>query len=199
MIGLRRFGLGIMIGLRRFGLGIIALGAIVALASCGEPTAQVVSPGDSRFSFEIPAEFTELGGAGEEQAGQFYGLPDTSLQQIGSDPLLLMTTIAGGELASFQSLRQISTRGAFDPLDPELDPLPNDTELAGYLEISDPEVWGVRMVLGVGSNIVDFQALVDRQSDQVVITELHCNQACFIEQQDMIDQIQQSWTLGAIT
>jgi hypothetical protein len=181
------------------GLAAAGLGASLLLAACGGPTAQVVTPQDSRFSFELPIEYTDIGDSPEGNPGQAYGLPDTSLEQLGSDPVFLIATLPTGESASFQSLRQLATGGEFDPLDPELDPLPNDTELLDYVEIANAEVWGIRMRLAFGRAAADFQALVDRESDQVTVSELICTQACFIEQLDLIDQIQQSWTLGAIT
>jgi hypothetical protein len=183
---------------RVLALGIAGAAAIGMLASCGAPTAQVVSADESRFSFELPIEFTDIGVEDDGQPGEVYGLPESTLDQLGSDPVFLVTTVPTGERASFQSLRQLFTGGEFDPLDPDLEELPNDTELLGYIEIADERVWGIRMRLAIGRGAADFQALVDRQSDQVTVTELICTQACFVEQLDLIDRIQQSWTLGAI-
>jgi hypothetical protein len=51
------------------------------------------------------------------------------------------------------------------------------------------------MQLSIGRGASDFQALVNRRSGEVVVTELICTQACFLEQFDLIDQIQGSWSL----
>ena len=68
-------------------------------------------------------------------------------------------------------------------------------ELLGYIEIGSPDVWGIRLRLLTGNGAADFQILVDRESDQIVMTQLICTQACFLNQLDLIDQIQASWSL----
>ena len=165
------------------------------LAACGEPTAQRVQPGQSPFSYEVPAEFTDIGLELEEQPGLAYGLPESSIDTLSNDPVLFVGTSSSGDLESFQSLRILATRGEFDPLDTSLEELPNNTRVLAYAEIGEADVWGIRMRLAIGRGATDFQALVDRESDQVVMTEVICTQACFLEQLDLIDRIQTSWSL----
>lgn len=176
---------------------IAPVAAAVALVAtgCGEPTAQIVRPEDGPLTFEIPIEFTDLGAETDDGAGFAYGLPDTSLEEVGGDPVFLVGTLTNGDTASFASLRQLATFGEFDPRDPDLDPLPDDTELLGYLEITEPEVWGVRLRLAVGQSASDFQALVDRRTGQVTVSRVVCTQACFVDQIDLINEIQASWSL----
>jgi hypothetical protein len=172
-------------------------GMVVALvcvgAGCGEPTAQVVQAGDSRISFEIPIEFDDLSRDGD--GGAILGPPGSSAVELSDEPVMFMLTSSAGDSASYQGLRQIATGGEFDPLDPELETLPDGTEVKDYEEINNPDVWGIRLRLVVGSGAKEFQALVHRESDQVVITEVTCTQACFVEHLDLIEQIQGSWSL----
>lgn len=173
----------------------LAPALILFAAACGAPTAQVVHPADTRFSYELPVEFTDLGLETEGQPGQAYGVGQSSLDSLSNDPVMFVATTESGDRESFQSLRVIATGGEFDPLDTSLDELPNDTTVLDYIEIGEPDVWGIRMRLAIGRGAADFQALVDRESDQVVFTEVICTQACFIEQLELIDEIQNSWSL----
>lgn len=176
----------------RWALGSVAA---LALAACGEPTAQIIQPGESRFTYELPAEFTDIGLELDGRPGLAYGLPDTTIDSLANDPVMFVATIPSGDRESYQSLRVLATRGEFDPLDPDLDPLPNETRMLAYVEIAEADVWGVRMRLSIGRGATDYQALVDRESDQVVLTEVICTQACFLEQLELIDRIQTSWSL----
>lgn len=169
--------------------------AVLVTAACGAPTAQLVQPADTRFRYEIPAEFTDIGLETEGKPGLAYGLADSSLQSLSNNPVMFLAISSSGESESFRSLRVLATGGEFDPLDQELEELPNDTTLLDYVEIGEADVWGIRMRLAIGRGAADFQALVDRESDQVVFTELICTQACFLEQLDLIDEIQNSWSL----
>lgn len=179
--------------LAAFGIGV----GLPALAvGCGAPTHQLIRAGDTSFTYEVPAEFTELGGDGDEQSAAVYGLPDTPTDTLANDPVLLAVAADNGDVQSFQTLRVLGTGGKFDPLDPELNgELPNDTLLLDYIEIGEPDVWGIRMRLAIGQGVTDFQALIDRRSDQLVLTEVFCTQACFLDQLDLIDDIQTSWSL----
>jgi hypothetical protein len=172
----------------------VVAAASLALGACGEPTAQRVQPPDARISYELPIDYTDIE-LQEGEVGQAYGVEGSRLDALASDPVLILATLPSGETASFQSLRTLATGGEFDPLDESLDPLPNDTQVLGYVEYGEADVWGIRIRLAVGRGAADFQALVDRRSDQVVITELICTQACFLEQLDLIDEIQASWNL----
>lgn len=185
--------------LRPAAVAVTIVSALMAVG-CGEPTAQVVQLPDSRFSYELPVEFTDIGVAAGDDPGRVYGLPETTLEELGGEPVFVVTTTPSGEVASFKSLRMLATAGVFDPVDESV-PLPDDTELLGYVEYGEPDVWGIRMRLVIGRGAFDFQALVDRQSDQVVVTELICTQACLVEHLDLIDEIQASWSLkpGAVT
>lgn len=167
---------------------------VLVAVGCGEPTAQIVRPAESRFTYELPVEFTDLGEK-DGTPGLAYGLPDVVAGQLASDPVFLVTTRDSGDLASFQSLRLLTTGGEFDPRPESLDPLPNEMELLGYIEIGNADVWGIRLRLLTGNGVADFQILVDRESDQIVMTQLICTQACFLYQLDLIDQIQASWSL----
>ena len=106
-----------------------------------------------------------------------------------------MTSLGSGDQASFQGLRLLATAGRFDPLDEVEENLPAGMQVIGYSEISEPKAWGIRLQMLMGPNVADYQALVDRRTNQIAITEMFCTQACFIEQQALIDQIQRSWSL----
>ena len=117
-----------------------------------------------------------------------------------------LTSLEHGDLASFAALRQLSTNGEYDPVEQVRNgdgsvslkassAVPADSFVISYEEISEPEVWGIRISLAVGPSARDFQALVTRATDRVVITELTCTQSCFLEQADLIQKIQASWSL----
>ena len=169
--------------------------APAALTSCGEPTAQVVRAGDTPIRYELPAEFTTLTNDGDGAGAAVFGLPGSSLVDLNDHPVVNMMTSPKGSSMSFQSLRLIATGGAFDPLDPELEPLPDNTQLVRYSEIKNDQVWGMRITLAAGQAAKDVQALVDRATDEIVVTEVTCTQACYLEQYDTIEQIQGSWSL----
>ena len=173
-------------------LPVLLAGSITA---CGEPTAQVVEAGQGQVTFEMPAEFTDL--ALENAAGSAFGLPDSLADQLNNDPVLYLRAESGGESTSYQSLRAMVTGGQYDPLDPDMAEVASasGTAVIDYQEINQPEVWGIRMQVAVGRGALDFQALVHRRSGEVVVTELVCTQACFLEQFELIDQIQGSWSL----
>ncbi len=176
---------------RAWVMGTGALALVGLLGGCGQPTAQVVRPPDGQISFEVPVEFADLG-EGDNQ-GLLYGLPGSSSTELSNKPILFMGVLSAGDSASYQGLRQIITGGEFDPrAEP---PLPKNAQLIGYTEINQADVWGVRLRMAIGSGVTDFQALVHRASDQVIVTELTCTQACFVEQADLINQIQGSWSL----
>ncbi|MEM8924779.1 MAG: hypothetical protein AAGD35_14850 [Actinomycetota bacterium] len=172
---------------------LVALLGAASLAACGAPTHELVTPGETDFAFEVPAEFTALE---TEGAATTYGYPGSEDDEALNSPKLLTAGFNSGASESFQSLRMIATNNEFDPRDPDLENLPNDTLLAAYDEITEADVWGVRLVLLVGSTgAVDFQALVDRRTDEVAISNISCNQACFLRDRDLIDDIQTSWSL----
>ncbi|MDH3682029.1 MAG: hypothetical protein OEV40_18995 [Acidimicrobiia bacterium] len=171
------------------------VGIGVVIAACGEPTAQIIHPDDSPVSFVLPAEYADITEETGEGQSLVYGLPSTPLDSLSSEPVVLVDTLPSGQNASFSSLRELSTFGEFDPLDPDLETLPNDTQVLGYLEIVEPEIWGIRLRMAIGQGASDFQALVDRASGQVVVTRVICTQACFLEKIDLIDDIQGSWSL----
>jgi hypothetical protein len=182
-----------MIRLHSTAIALTVASALVAVG-CGEPTAQVLDVPDSPFRYELPTEFDDIGVEVGNEAGRVFGLPGTDLAGLASDPVFLLTTMPSGETASFKSLRLLATGGELDPLDESV-PLPSDIQLLDYVEYGGPDVWGVRLRLIIGRGAADFQALVDRQSDQVAITELFCTQACFVDNVELIDQIQASWSL----
>lgn len=173
----------------------LVVGICAVSTACGEPTAQIIQPSDSPVSFQLPAEYTDISDPAAGGESLIYGLPSTPLDALSSDPVLLVDTLPSGQNASFSSLRELSTFGEYDPLDPELETLPNDTQVLGYVEIIEPDIWGVRLRLAVGQGASDFQALVDRGSGRVVVTRVICTQACFLEKIDLIDEIQGSWSL----
>jgi hypothetical protein len=170
-----------------------ALALAVVATGCGEATAKSITVPDSTMSFVVPIEFTDL--RPDHEQGVVYGLPGSSAVQLSAEPVVFMMATPGGDSASFQGLRKLATGGQFDPLDASLDALPNDTKVLGYNEIIEPDVWGIRLTLTVGAGAKDFQALVDRATDQIVITEVTCTQACFVKEGDLIKKIQSSWNL----
>ncbi len=172
----------------------LGAGALVLAAACGAPTAQRVAPEDSPFSFEVPVGYTDIP---IDDAPQVLVLgPDgLGLAQPINDPLVEMWTVGQGDSVSYKTLRELSVGGEFDPLDEELDPLPNNTQLVAYSEIGESEVWGIRIRLLVGATGQDFLALVDRHTDHVVLSRIQCTQACFVDQLELIDEIQNSWSL----
>ncbi len=180
------------------------LALVAVLAACGEATAREVTVPESSISFVVPTEFDDLGGVDGPAA--VYGRPGSTLDEIGDEPVLFMTSIEDGDLASFAALRMLSTNGEYDPVEQVSNgdgsvslqastDIPADSFIIGYEEITRPEVWGIRIKLAVGSSVRDFQALVTRATDRVVITELTCTQSCFLEQADLIQKIQASWSL----
>lgn len=180
----------------------LAVGAL--LAGCGEATAREVKVPESSVTFVIPTEFDDLGGVDGPAA--VYGRPGSTLNEISDQPVLFMTSLEHGDLASFAALRQLSTNGEYDPVEQVSNgdgtislqassDVPADSFVIAYDEISEPEVWGIRIKLAVGSSARDFQALVTRATDRVVISELTCTQSCFLEQADLIQKIQASWSL----
>jgi len=171
-----------------------ALALTLLATACGDPTAQVVRPDDGPVSFELPVEYADIGVDAGEEVGVFWGRPDTGLESYSSDPVVLVDTIPGGETASFSTLRELATFGEFDPLDPEAD-LPEDAGVLNYIEIIEPEIWGVRLQLADGEGVFDFQALVERGTGEVVVSRVVCTEACFVEHTVEIDEIQTSWTL----
>lgn len=162
------------------------------VVGCGEPTAQVVRSGDSPIAFVVPSEFTRLS---DDATPAAYGLPGTSLEAVSDDLVLILSDDANGDAASYRLLRTAATGGQFDPLDPTLEELPNDTVVVDYEEIDDPSVWGIRLRLTAGRAARDFQALVDRESDTITVSEVVCSQACFARELDLIEEIQGSWSL----
>ena len=171
-------------------------GLALVAAACGEPTAQIISYEASPISYEIPSEFTALDSDGVS-AVQYFGPVGSAAGSFGGDPVLSLISSAGGEAESFMSLRSLSVGGRFDPLDSENPEVANNVQVLNYIEISEPEVWGVRLQILVDAGVSDFQALVDRRSDQITVSEMRCTQACFVEQVELIDQIQQSWSLDS--
>ncbi|MDH4075707.1 MAG: hypothetical protein OEY41_01015 [Acidimicrobiia bacterium] len=184
-------------------LGAVLAGA-AALIGCGEATAREITVPESSISFVVPREFDDLGGVDGPAA--VYGRPGSNLDEVGDEPVLFMTSIEHGDLASFAALRMLSTNGEYDPVDQVSNgdgtvslqasgDIPADSFVIDYEEIAQPDVWGIRIKLAVGSAARDFQALVTRATDRVVITELTCTQSCFLEQADLIQKIQASWSL----
>jgi len=189
-------------GAGRF-VGVVAAGAAV-LTGCGEATAREITVPESSISFVVPKEFNDLGGVDGPAA--VYGRPGSTRDEIGDEPVLFMTSIEHGDLASFAALRKLSTKGEYDPVEQVSNgdgtvslqasgDVPGDSFVIAYEEIAEPDVWGIRIQLAVGSSARDFQALVTRATDRVVITELTCTQSCFLEQADLIQNIQASWSL----
>ncbi len=182
--------------------GGMAFGAL--LAGCGEATAREVKVPESSVIFVVPKDFDELGGIDGPAA--VYGRPGSTLNEVGDEPVLFMTSLEEGDLASFAALRTLSTNGEYDPVEQVSNgdgtislqasgDVPADSFVIAYDEISEPDAWGIRIKLAVGSSARDFQALVTRATDRVVITELTCTQSCFLEQADLIQKIQASWSL----
>jgi hypothetical protein len=172
---------------------ILVLAMTLIAAACAEASAQIVTPDDGTLSFEIPVEYAEL----DDTAGgvRSFGTPGSSAGGYGSDPIVSVLATDGGETASYLSLRSLPVGGRFDPVETE-DPTEQAmAELLGYIEIGEPDVWGIRVRLLLESGISDFQALVDRRTDQITLSEVHCTRACFAEQADVIDRIQRSWSL----
>lgn len=192
---------GLSLTTRLLGSGL----ALAALATgCGEASARSVTVPQSSISFVVPNEFADLGGVDGDAAA--YGRPGSTLDNVGDEPVLFMASLEDGDLASFAALRMLSTNGNYDPIQQVSNSdgsvslsassaVPDDTIVIDYEEIMQPDVWGIRIKLAVGSAGKDFQALVSRATDQVVVTELTCTQACFLEQADLIQKIQGSWNL----
>jgi hypothetical protein len=181
---------------RRRSVGLLAASALalaVTATACGEATAKSIQVPDSTMTFVLPVEFTDLGP--DPAGGLAYGLPGSSAVAYSSDPVVFMVAVPGGDAVSFHSLRLAATGNKFDPLDASLTTLPDNTKVIDYKEIIEPDVWGIRLKLVVGSGARDFQALVDRTTDQVVVSEVTCTQACFSQDIDLIQKIQGSWSL----
>lgn len=183
------------------GAGLALVGLV---AGCGEASAREIKVPESAISFVVPKEFDDLGGV--EGPAAVYGRPGSDLDEIGDEPVLFMTSIEHGDMASFAALRMLSTNGEYDPVEhvdngdgtvslQASSEVPADSFVIAYEEISQPDVWGIRIKLAVGSAARDFQALVTRATDRVVISELTCTQSCFLEQADLIQKIQASWRL----
>ena len=176
-----------------------ALAAVVGLVlallatACGEPTARAVRAPDSPMSFAVPTGYTPLDEGGNGTA--VYGRPGSATVGFGDEPVLYMATLTEGDAMSFEVLRRITTGDEYDPMDPALTVLPDGAKVIGYKEITEPKVWGIRLKLAVNGGAKDYQALVDRTTDKVVVTELACTQVCFKRQTKLIDQIQGSWSL----
>ncbi|MEM9566128.1 MAG: hypothetical protein AAGA93_26140 [Actinomycetota bacterium] len=169
--------------------------AALGLSACGQPTAQLIKPDDTRISYEVPIDFEPLLLPGQPSEREQYGPPGAEISESSSEPLLSLTSIGSGDQASFMGLRMLATAGQFDPLDDDPTAMPEGMQLLGYSEISEPEIWGVRLQFILGPTVADYQALVDRRTNRIAISEVFCTQACFVEQQDLIDQIQRSWRL----
>lgn len=173
---------------------LLAVGLALATGACAPaPTSQAVRPPDSPISYTIPVGFTSLDQGADGTA--VYGRPGSPADGLADDPVLYMTTLAEGDAMSFEILRRIATGDEYDPLDPSLSALPDGARVIGYKEITEPKVWGVRLRLAVNGGAKDYQALVDRTTDKVVVTELACTQVCFKRQTKLIEQIQGSWSL----
>lgn len=174
----------------------IAAAAAFGPVACGSPTHQIIQPEPAAFTYELPIEFVEIADTGA--SGTSYALPGTPVDSLSGDPILLTATAPDGEDQSFRSLRELATGGQFDPLNPDPDVVhtaADQTTLINYAEITEPDVWGLRMRLTIGDLVIDYQALVDRRTDDVVLTEVYCTLACFSDQLDLIDDIQTSWQL----
>lgn len=173
-------------------LGLVTVVA-VGVVACGEPTAQVIQPEAGRISFEVPADYVDIGAANDSPPGQAFGLPSSPVDELSGDPVVLVGADSGGTAASFASLRSLSTFNEFDPLDEAA--VPASVRVLDYSEILESEVWGIRLLLTSGATALDFQALVDRRSGDVVVTRVVCTIACFRRDATLIDEIQQSWNL----
>ncbi|MEM9131697.1 MAG: hypothetical protein AAF962_10050 [Actinomycetota bacterium] len=176
--------------------GAVTALAALGLTACGAPTHQIIQPEPATFTYELPIEFVELGEP--DAAGTSYGLPGAAADTLAGEPVVLTATSPDGGSQSYRSLRELATGGQFDPLNPDpalVDTAASQTTLINYAEISEPDVWGLRMQLTIGDLVIDYQALVDRRTDNVVLTEVYCTLACFTDQVDLIDDIQTSWQL----
>ena len=80
----------------------LTVGAL--LTGCGEATAREVQVPESSMSFVIPNEFDDLGGI--DGPGAVFGRPGSTLDEVGDEPVLFMTSLEHGDLASFAALRQ---------------------------------------------------------------------------------------------
>lgn len=181
-------------GRRAVGGAASGLALALVTGACGQaPAAQAVKVPESPISFTIPAAYATLdqGASGTT----VYGRPGSSADGLADDPVLYMTTLIEGDAMSFEILRRIATGDQYDPLDPALATLPDGAQVIGYKEITEPKVWGIRLKLAVNGGAKDYQALVDRTTDKVVVTELACTQVCFKRQTKLIEQIQGSWSL----
>ena len=168
--------------------------ATVALgAGCGQASARIVQLPDSPISFQVPVSFAELTQSGDP--GAVYGRPGSSAGEVGDQPVLFIAAAANGDLASYKALRSLATNGQYDPLDSSLSSLPDGAQLIDYKEINAGRVWGIRLKLAVSGAAKDFQALIDRTSNSLVVTEVTCTQSCFNQQATLIEHIQGSWSL----
>lgn len=177
----------------RLALAAVAVATLGAGAGCGQASARLVQLPDSPITFQIPMSFVDLTRSDDD--GTVYGRPGASPDQIGDDPIVYMASSSNGDMASFKQLRMLATNGQFDPLDPSLTSLPDGAQVLDYKEITDGRVWGIRLKYSHGPAALDFQALIDRTSNSVVVTEVTCTQACFTQQATLIEHIQGSWSL----
>lgn len=173
---------------------VVAGGALALLGgACGQATARTVQAPDSRISYVIPSGYAALPPGGDGTA--VYGRPGSPVEGFADNPVLYMATLTEGDAMSFEILRRVATGDQYDPLDASASSLPDGAKVIDYKEITEPNVWGIRLKLAVNGGAKDFQALVDRTTDKVVVTELACTQVCFKRQTKLIEQIQGSWSL----
>lgn len=176
-------------------MAVLAVGP--AVGACGQPAAQRIEPPDSQFSYELPAHYVDLGLFEDVPSAAIYAPDGVAPEEMPRHPHVLVRVVPGSDHLSYQNLRMLATDNQFDPLDETLNPLPNGIQLVNYLEFAEPDWWGVRVLLVVGSNTFDHQILVDRHTNQVGISIVTCLRTCFAEEIDVINRIQTSWTLEA--
>lgn len=180
----------------KVGMAVTVVAAALALtAGCGAPAAQIVRTDESPVAYEIPIGFNEIEGADMASPARFFAAGDTDVDSFGNDPIFALVGGPGGQQHSYRSLRALAVQGRFDPLDPDDPNRPEGVVQLGYVEINEINVWGIRIRLRINNDISDFQALVDRRSDQIALATVHCTRACFAEHGDVIEQIQRSWSL----
>ena len=170
----------------------------LAVTACGAPTARQVEDGDAsietrdleRITFVIPSGWEETEPGDARYAGSTFA--PTEGQAGFSAPQFQFETRQGSDQLSIEALRR-EPLGGVDPLSEDI----GETQLMSYGEIATADAWGIRIALVDGNGqTFDWQALVDRRDQSVTTSLIFCNLRCMIDHDDIVDEIQTSWSPG---
>ncbi len=172
--------------------------AATTIGACGAPTAQLVEDTDAtiptrdleRITFVIPADWGSVTSLDERYVGTTFAPGDG--QPGVTSPQFQFHTRQGSDQLSFEVLRR-EPLGGSDPLSDDL----GDTQVMAYDEIVTESAWGIRLALVDGNGrTFDWQGLVDRRDQSVTTSLIFCNLRCMLDHDDVVDEIQTSWSPG---